>query len=62
MIESEKRKTERRMRKRESIENDVIKKRNDDDEMKLREEKKMNEKEKFSRKIFSFHLTSARLT
>jgi hypothetical protein len=62
MIVSEKRKTEKRTRKRESIENDVIKKRNDDDEMRLREEKKMNEKEKSSREIFSFHLTSARLT
>jgi hypothetical protein len=56
------RKTKRRTRKRESIEDDVIKKKNDNDEKRLREEKKMNEKEKSSREIFSFHLTSARLT
>jgi hypothetical protein len=62
MIVSEKRQTERKTKKRESIENDVIKQRNNDDEMRLREEKKMNEKEKSSLKIFSFHLTSARLT
>jgi hypothetical protein len=61
----DRKKTEKR---RESIENDVIrddeiKKENDVDEMKSTKKTKMNEKRRlFSMRISSFHFTSARIS